>query len=61
MATKLSQQTIVIVEISQAELAALIVDKAKAAGYIDFDPTRISIQETDAVTGTNNVIFERAE
>lgn len=61
MATQISNQRIVTIEVSQAELASLLVDKAKTAGYIDFDPTRINVVEADAALGTFHIIFERAE
>jgi len=58
MATKTKDQRTVIVEINQAELNALIVDKAKQTGLIDFTPDRIQVMEADAELGTHHVIFE---
>ena len=54
-------QRIVTVELTQAELNQLLVDRAKAAGMIDFDPTRIQVQEADAGTGNHDIIFERSD
>jgi len=54
-------QRIVTVELTQAELNQLLVDRAKAAGMIDFDPTRIQVQEADASAGSHLIIFERSE
>ena len=61
MATTVSDQRIVTVEVNQAELDNLIVERAKAAGFIDFDPTRVTIAESDPAAGTHNVIFERSQ
>lgn len=59
MATQVSDQRIVTVEVSQAELSTLLVDRAKQAGYIDFDPTRINVQEVDPAAGSFHIIFEK--
>lgn len=58
MATKLNDQRIVTVEVSQVELNQLLVERAKAAGMIDFDPTKIQVHESDAALGTYHIIFE---
>lgn len=61
MATRLRFQQIVTVEVSQAELNTLLVEKAKTAGMIDFDPTNISVVSSDPETGAYHIIFERSE
>ena len=61
MPKTISDQRIVTVELTQAELNQLLVDRAKASGIIDFDPTRIQVQEADPSAGTHNIIFERSD
>lgn len=60
MATTIREQQITTVEVSQAELNTLLVDKAKQAGFIDFDPTNVSVVSSDPATGSYHIIFERS-
>lgn len=49
----------VVVSISAAELNALLIQPARDAGFIDFEPTRVKV---DAVQGAGfEVTFTRAE
>ena len=47
------------VQINQAQLNALLVQPAKDAGFIDFDPTRISTKPLEG--GDFEISFERVE
>lgn len=48
----------VVVDVTRQELSSLIVDKAKESGLIDFDPTRVKIDEEGS---GYSVIFERVK
>ena len=59
MASTLRDKRIVTVEVSRAELVALLAQKAKDAGLIDFDPNNLQVQETDVEACVFNIIFEQ--
>ena len=48
MAEKVQDQRRVIVKLSKAELNQILIQPAKDAGFIDFDPTRIKVDEDGA-------------
>lgn len=56
MAKVMSRQRRVVVTVTSKELSTLITDKAKEAKLIDFDPTRVKIDEEGS---GYSVIFER--
>ena len=59
MATKTEDKRRVTVQVSQLELSNLIVQPAKDSGFIDFDPTRIGIDQQG--DGNFVIVFERVE
>lgn len=59
MATIKQNARRVVVLITAAELNALLIQPAKQAGFINFDPTRVKV---DAVRGEGfEITFERVE
>lgn len=57
MARKIEDKQTVRVSLSQPELSKILIEPAKDAGLIDFDPTRVFIdQQKD---GSFIVVFER--
>lgn len=59
MAKKTEDSRRVRVALSQAELNNILVQPAKDAGFIDFDPTRITTRQVEA--GQFEITFERTE
>ena len=49
----------VVVELTQVELNAVLVQPAKDRGFIDFDPTRISTRQVN--NDTFEIVYERVE
>lgn len=59
MATVKQDARRVVVAVSNAELNALLIAPAKQAGFINFDPTRVKV---DQVQGQGfEITFERVE
>lgn len=59
MATVTEDSRRVRVRINQNELNTLLIQPAKDAGFIDFDPTRINTRPLDG--GGFEITFERVE
>lgn len=59
MARVVSSKETVQVEVSTAELRTLLIQPAKDQGFIDFDPTRVAIEEDQAAPGNHIITFER--
>ena len=57
MATVTSTRETVNVSINLAELTALLIQPAKDAGFIDFDPTRVDIKKEPS--GDYIITFEK--
>ena len=49
----------VVVAITAAELNALLIQPAKQAGFIDFDPTRVKVDQVQG--GGFEITFEKVE
>ncbi len=47
------------VRVSQAELTALLIAPAQAQGFIDYEPTRVGIDQNSE--GNFVIVFERLE
>ena len=59
MATVIQNAKRVVVQVTQLELNNLIVDKATQLGFIDFEPTRMTVKPGDG--GSFEILFERVE
>lgn len=59
MAQKTEDSRRVRVRLNQVELNTILVQPAKDAGFIDFDPTRINTRALDG--GGFEITFERVE
>ena len=59
MATVIQNAKRVVVQVSQLELNNLILTKAQQLGFIDFDPTRMTVKPSD--NGQFEITFERVE
>lgn len=47
-----------VVDLTTQDMNELLIEPAKANGWIDFDPTRVNVSETPAGF---TIIFERVE
>jgi len=59
MARKTEDSKRVRVEVTQAEMNTLLIQPARQAGFIDFDPTRINTKQLQG--GGFEITFERVE
>lgn len=59
MAQKTEDSRRVRVEVTQAEMNTLLIQPARNAGFIDFDPTRILTKQLQG--GGFEITFERME
>lgn len=59
MAQKTEDSRRVRVEVTQAEMNAILIQPAKDRGFIDFDPTRIATKPLQG--GGFEITFERVE
>lgn len=58
MATVIENGRRVRVQVSDAELNALLIQPAKDQGFIDFNPTRVAVKQNESGF---EIVFERVD